>query len=303
MPRHEKRPLGRTIQLTSTHAAAGKTSLLYHLSAFSILAKNRGGNEATSVWLDTDGRFSALRLAQSYSRMLDPQCSKSDIDAQISDGLGHVHVFQPQSSAQLIATLKALPDYLLSRKQHHSQRRPLQLVILDSATAFHWADRAEAEVARLSNPGASVQPSTASQIVEQLKELERIFDCTIIFTTDASLQRRNRSQPESNARTIADSPVPPQNEHTFQDPWTNFATMTLNLHRVSVPQFAPSMTLEDCERDQPRRLEAVQQGRHRAQVVWADNERDDVKDEIRRLHGGDGFAFAVTEEGVDIELP
>ena len=196
MPRHEKRPLGRTIQLTSSHAASGKTSLLYHLSAFCILAKNRGGNEATTVWLDTDGRFSALRLAQSYSQLLDPQCSKSEIDAQISDGLGHVHVFQPQSSAQLIATLKALPDYLLSRDQHHSQRRPLQLVILDSATAFSWADRAEAEIARLSNPGAIAPPSTAFQIIEQLKELERIFDCTIIFTTDASLQRRNRSQPE-----------------------------------------------------------------------------------------------------------
>jgi hypothetical protein len=302
MPRHGSRPLGKTIQLTSSHAASGKTSLLYHLSAFSILAKNRGGNEATTVWLDTDGRFSALRLAQSYSQLLDPQCSKSEIDAQISDGLGHVHVFQPQSSAQLIATLKALPDYLLSRDQRHSQRRPLQLVILDSATAFSWADRAEAEIARLSNPGAIAPPSTASQVIEQLKELERIFDCTIIFTTDASLQRRNRSQPDSNVRTVADSPVPPRIDHLYQDPWTNFATMTLNLHRLSVPQFAPSMTVEDCERDQPRRLEAVRHGRHRAQVVWASNERDYVKDEISRLHGGDGFAFAITEQGVDIEM-
>lgn len=303
MSRHEKRSLGRTIQLTTSHAAAGKTSLLYHLAAFSILGRSYGGNEATTVWVDTDGRFSALRLAQSYSRMLNPQCSEAELDAQITDGLGHVHVFQPQSSAQLIATLKALPDYLLSRDKHHSRRRQLQLVILDSATAFYWADRAEAEIARLSNPGAIAAASTASQIIEQLKELQQIFDCTIIFTTEASLQRRPRSQPESNTRTVADSPVPPQNEHVYQDPWTNFATMTLNLHRLPVPQFASTMTIEECERDQPRRLAAVQQGRHRAQVVWAGSERDEVKDKIKKLRGGDGFAFVITEQGVDIETP
>jgi DNA-repair protein XRCC2 len=232
-----------------------------------------------------------------------PHMSKADLDAQVKDGLRHVHVFRPHSSAQLLATLESLPDYLLSREQHHSQQRPLGLVILDSATAFYWADRADAELARLSDPGATAPPSTAYQTTSQLKELEQNFSCMIIFTTDASLRRKNRSRPDSAARTIADSPLPPQNENVFQDPWTNFATVTLDLHRVSVPQYAPAMTIEECARDQPRRFEAVQWGRHRAQVIWAGTERDDIREDARKLKGNEGFGFRVTGQGVEIELP
>lgn len=225
------------------------------------------------------------------------------MDAQVKDGLSHVHVFQPQSSAQLLATFNSLPEYLLSRDRHHSQQRQLGLVILDSATAFYWADRADAEVARLSDPGATAPPSTAYQTISHLKELEQIFSCTIIFTTDASLRRKNRSQPDSDARTTADSPLPPQNENVFQDPWTNFATVTLDLHRVSVPQYTQEMTIEECARDQPRRLEAVQWGRHRAQVLWAGTERDCLREDVRKLQREEGFGFRVTGLGVEIELP
>jgi hypothetical protein len=300
----EKQP-AKTIQLTSANPAAGKTNLLYHLSSFSILCRSSGGNEATIVWLDTDGRFSSLRLAQLYARMLrshSPQSSKADLEVHVKDGLSHVHVFRPQSSSQLLATLKNLSNYLLSRDQRHSQQRPLGLVILDSATAFHWADRADAEVARLSDPRATTPPSTTSQAITHLKELEMIFNCTIIFTTDASLQRKNRPRPESIARTVADSPLPPPNEHAFQDPWTNFAALTLDVHRVAVPQFTPTMTIAECRRDQPRRIEAVQRGRHRAQAVWwSSNERDEVREEIRKSQGGEGFGFRITEQGVEIE--
>lgn len=304
--RHGKKPPARTIQLTSSYSAAGKTSLLYHLSAFSILAKCYGGNEATIVWLDTDGRFSSLRLAQLYARMLQTrsiQSNELDLDAQVRGGLSHVHVFRPQSSAQLIATLKTVPDYLLSRNKHHSQQRPLGLVVLDSVTTFYWADRADAEVTWLSNPGAAAPPSTTSQIIAQLTEIEQVFGCAVAFTTDASLQRRNRTRLDSAARTVVDSPVPTQNEQVFQDLWTNFANITLNVHRVPVPQFAPAMTIEECAKDQPRRIEAVQRGRHGTQVMWNGSESNEIKEEVRKLQYGKGFGFKVTVKGVEIESP
>lgn len=296
----------KAIQLTSAHSAGGKTNLLYYLSSFSVRSRSSGGNEAAIVWLDTDGRFSSLRLAEVHSRMVQthsPQTSKTDLDAQVKEGLSHIHVFRPQSSAQLLATLESLPDYLLSGGQHHFQQRPLGLVILDSATAFYWADRAGAEVARLSDPRTTAAPPKASQIITHLRELETMFSCTVIFTTDASLQRKNRSGPDSKARTVADSPLPPQNEHAFQDPWTMFATLTFDLHRIAVPQFAPAMTIDECTRDQPRRIEAVQRGRHRAQAMWSGNERDEIREDVRSLQGGECFGFRVTEQGVDIELP
>lgn len=258
------------------------------------------------VWLDTDGRFSSLRLAQVCARML--QChssysSKIDLDAQVKDGLSHVHVLRPQSSAQLIAMLKMLPDYLLSPDKHHSQQRPLGLVVLDSATAFYWTDRADAEVARLSDPGASAPPSTASQVMLHLKEIETTFECTVILTTDASLQRKTRTRLDPTIRTVAESPMPPQNEHTFQDLWTNFAAVTFDVHRVPVPQFAPAMTIEECTRDQPRRLDALQQGRYRAQFLWTGKESSDLKEDMRKLQNGEGFGFKITTQGVELETP
>jgi hypothetical protein len=299
--RHETKPKARIIQLTSSRSAAGKTSLLYHLSATSVLSGSHSGNEAAVVWLDTDGRFSALRFAQVASNLLPAGTDKEENDRIIKEALSHVHVFKPQSAAQLIETLKALPDHLLSCTLHHSRQRVLGLIVLDSATAFYWADRADAEIAHLSDPGAPLPMSMSSSMIGQLRELEKSFSCMVLFSTDATLQRKGRAKSDTNARTVADTPLPPQHDQVFRDPWKSFATLTLDVHRVPVPQFASAMMVEECARDQPRRIEAVKKGRHRAQVVWTGDESKEVREGIRSLKNGEGFTFRITDQGVDIE--
>jgi Rad51 len=299
--RHETRLKARIIQLTSSRSVTGKTNLLYHLSATSVLPGSHSGNEAAVVWFDTDGRFSALRLAQVASTLLPAGTGKEENDRIVKEALSHVHVFKPQSAAQLIETLKVLPDHLLSRTLHHSQQRALGLIVLDSATAFYWADRADAEIARLSDPGAPLPMSMSSSVIGQLRELEKSFSCTVLFSTDATLQRKSHTKSDTNIRTVADSPLPPQHDQVFQDPWKFFATLTLDVHRVPVPQFTPAMTVEECARDQPRRIEAVKRGRHRAQVVWTGDESNEVREGIRSLKNGEGFTFRITDIGVDLE--
>lgn len=298
--RHDTKPKPSIIQLTSSRSGVGKTILLYHLSAISVFPVSLNGNGGAVVWIDTDGRFSALRLAQAALHLL-PASTGNENDRIVQEALSHVHVFKPQSAAQLIETLKALPDYLLSRTQHYSQQRNLRSVILNSATAFYWADRADAEIARLSEPGASHSASMSSSVISQLRNIEKSFSCTVLFTTDATLQRRGRGRTDANERTVADSPLPPQNDQIVQDPWASFATLTLDVHRSQVPQFASALTIEECSRDQPRRIVAVKRGRHRAQVVWTGDESQEVRQGIRSLHNGEGFTFRITDHGVDLE--
>src|SRR4030095_12875097 len=89
-------------------------------------------------------------LLQSTS-LINEERGEEDLQlhSMLHECLRHVHVFRPQSSQALLATIQSLETYLLDGSDHISGLRPLRAIVLDSATAFYWQDRREAEILRI----------------------------------------------------------------------------------------------------------------------------------------------------------
>lgn len=107
----------------------------------------------------------------------------------------------------------------------------------------------------LQKQGPSTKPTPPSKtagIITHLTALQARFECAVIFTTVTG-HHTNITTPNKPTSVIDDTPVISQ--------WTLFATLTLQLERMHVPQFAPHMDLEQCLHDAEKRLEAVSKGR------------------------------------------
>ncbi|RVX75372.1 hypothetical protein B0A52_00725 [Exophiala mesophila] len=297
-----------TIELSSQQAASGKTQLLYFLASLVILPESFHGRESAVVWFDNDGRFSAARLAQILCRHLErtyPNLAESEVRSISQQALSHIHVFRPQSSAQLLSTLSDLASYLLDRTKHASIHRPLGMIVLDPATAFYWQDRFEADMAQLEASTSfqtgglplPKQPSKTANVITQLKALQARFGCTVMYTT---MMMHNTSSTTASKNSAA----PPLS------PWNTLAALTLQLRRVPVPQFAPQMSLEQCLHDADRRLEVVRRSRFSVSVaqhtVQSIRTGGDRHREGNIAGGGDGgnlpgFVMRISKDGVFVE--
>ncbi|EEP81242.1 predicted protein [Uncinocarpus reesii 1704] len=260
------------VEITSPSSADGKTSLLYYAAALAVLPAHLdlelslGGQGAAVIWLDTDGRFDVLRFKQvmlgiAEESIKTAHCGSGEaetpIDGAVSysvfeEALRHVHIFRPQSSAALLATLESLPEYIL-HTQHHSRWRRIHAVIVDSASAFYWQDWREAEISRI--PGAreeaeaQLQPSTATGhrahihrgIISCLHSLRKRFSCSILYATAGLYPARS-------------PPFKPYLPH----PWPIFPTVRFAVRRDPVRPFADGMTVDEAGVDASARQEIVQ---------------------------------------------
>ena len=300
------------IQITSTHSASGKTNLLYLFATLAVLPKIHDCKGETVVWFDTDGRFSPARLNQVLLNTLtikSPSLTSNEKATISLEALRHIHVFRPQSSSQLLSTFQQLPYYLLNLTSHSSNLRSLDLLVLDSATAFYWQDRFKAEIARYEALGNTNDTHDAhrnpalrtktTEIITSLKSLQKLFDCTIIFTT--SSHTKAGSTTATNI-TTSDGRQLPQ-EAPRISPWTSFATLSLTISSVKVPQFAAQMSLEECQRDLANRLAALLKGRFIVSVDWTNSETwpSGVGDAVSKLDGNGSLALRIINGGVMVE--
>ena len=302
------------IELTSPKSDFGKTHLLYYLTVLAILPTTYGGKESAVVWIDSDARFSVMRVREILLHFLGKQApflELSQMQSVVKDALQHLHVFRPQSSHQLIATLAILSGYLLDLKAHRSASRALKAIVLDSATAFYWQDRYAAELERLEAGPISARRVTPSstktaEAIKILKGLQKEFDCMVIFSTSpTSAPSSFLSRP--GAITATPRPqqqgAPTPQEPARTSPWTQYAVMTLLLARVPVPQFALHMSLEDCLRDREDRCVAVSKGRFIVTLDWSNSDTwgNEVRDALAKMEGKGSFAMNIVAEGVDID--
>ncbi|ODH46506.1 hypothetical protein GX48_07394 [Paracoccidioides brasiliensis] len=234
------------LEITSPHSADGKTHLLYYITAIAILPemyKNTPlpGRNGAAVFIDTEYRFDVVRLREVMRAIIrdvthparsgrgdgregyggyEDRDMDVDMDDMLHNALAHVHVFRPQSSAALLATVEGVEDYLLrgaERRCHVSHLRPLNVIVLDSASAFYWQDRREMEV--LGIPGVreererrarndergngngdgdekhtgtgtgtgtgqqQQQQNLPQKITRALQALQHTFSCPLIYTT------------------------------------------------------------------------------------------------------------------------
>ena len=313
-----KRSKPATIEITSRQSASGKTHLFYYLATLATLPREVGGKQSAVVWIDNDGRFSASRMLQVLRHHLlqstvdntseaEKSSSSSSSSTLILEALIHMHIFRPNSSSQILSILESLPSYLLDQTRHKSSPRPLGLLVIDSATAFYAQDRFDADMARLDAPlqgrdstgNYGAGPSKTAAIIAQLREVQARFGCVVLFSTNMMTTNINNSNVSPyqlvSQEPSANSRAPPGPSHPTMptiSPWTHFATLTLQLERVRIPQFAPQMSLEQCLHDAERRLEVVRRGRfvvsvlHRNAVGLRGKGKDVVKLVLRVVEDG-----------------
>ena len=335
-----KRP-SPVVEISSSLSASGKSQLLYYLIAVAILPRSFGessigGHEAAVVLIDADDRFDAGALrtvARGIAREAkgskgskglsdsdgnNPAQGPSDdeLEKVVSSALQHVHVFRPQSSSALLATLCALDAYLFNISCHHSASRPLQMIAIDSVTAFFWQDRLRDEVARTEDIG---RPRTEidqereqkqvfylsdlySQLVTELKRLQGRFGCTVVYTATASSGRPSINSSYSALGPYDRSPSrTPSLRSALPAPWGIFPTLRLVVHRDLVRSFPPATSAHDARKDAPMRQKVVRQGKFSAWVnSWGREEWPRrVADSVDALNGG-CFSFYVRETGMKI---
>lgn len=314
------------VEITSPSSGDGKTQLIYLIAAVSVLPASFkgvavGGRDSAVVILDLDGRFDVDRLfdvAKGFvERILRPGqaaeetaqpgledqrsvISDSSVASLITAALQHVHIYRPQSSSALLATLRQLDAYLFNTTKHSSATRRLGAILLDSMSAFYYQDRLRDELARTEEIGMSAGDIARArdgktsfhlsvlyrEICDELRRLQNVFDCAVLYTTWGINRVSGTAAPSFRPH------LPP--------PWPTFPCVRIVVSRDSVRPFAPNASIMGMERDAPIRQSVVQQGKFSAWVDhWgAENWAPSVIAALNRMDGRGGFAFWVRDDGV-----
>lgn len=294
------------MEITGATACSGKTQLLYHLISLSLLPAKYNdilisGKEHAVVLLDLSSMFSILRLydvmtnyISSVSSTMSLVLSNQEISFLISDALTHLHIFCPQSSSSLTATLVSLPSYLLAQPSSHlSTNRPLGILAINDLSSFLWQDRLHAEdessvstnvYAEKANNSPFIQHYRA--LVSLLRNIQHRFSCTIVATNWGL------------APVVSVAGHRALRSH-LPSVWNNFCTVKVVVERDRVKKFGPETSAEEAMKEGPLRWEAVDKSGFSGWVNWWESEswREEVREGVRGLDRGGSFSFHVTDEG------
>lgn len=300
-----------------------------------------GGQNAAVVVLDTDTRFSVLRVAQVMRGYIsqclqrqqqqqssttpsnhtvagnrysgpEPRVSETDTaiatETAIREALKHIHIYRPQSLRSLIATITALPIYLFDASAHHSSTRRVGVILLDSASAFVWSERAEDEMARVPGStfagdagigGAKAAASSSSRWAELaacLRTASTTLHCPVVYTA------WNLSSPHSTGAGVGggggagqfSASIRPQ----LPPPFGTLPTLRLVISRRHVRKFAPGMSGEEAIREAGDRQTVVERGVFDVEFNrWSGG--GDGGGGGRRV--GVGFVVKITEDGIVLD--
>ncbi|KAJ5651797.1 hypothetical protein N7507_009223 [Penicillium longicatenatum] len=336
-----KRPIP-TVEISSSLSGAGKSQLLYYMTARAVLPREYGnipigGQGSAVVFIDADDRFDVRRLqmiaqgiVQQAQKSIDPEKLEDEFSAKIPDdeleavlssALKHVHIFRPQSSSALLATLASLNTYLYDISRHQSASCPLHMIAIDSATAFIWQDKLRDSLARAEDVGRSREENDKlremknsfhsidlyAEIVTELKRLQALFGCTIVYTTTVTgFRPKNIKDDQTGPLGPYDTPVSqtPALQPALPAPWGEFPLLRLVVQRDAVRSFPPAMSAHDARNDAPMRQSAVRQGKFSAYVnAWRQEEWPRRVVDGLRPYGNGSFAFYVQNDGIEIPLP
>ena len=256
------------------------------------------------VLLDLSGRFSVLRLHDVMHHYISSigsttvEFPEHEISSLVSDSFTHLHIFRPQSSSSLLATLTTLPSFLLSSpSKHYSASRRLGLLAISDLSAFLWQDRlvADEETGLPVSNHAERASNTLflegyRNLIASLRHIQHLFSCTIVATN------WGLAPVTSVARHPALRPHLPSL-------WNNFCTIKVVVERDRVSKFGPGLSAEEAKREGLQRWQAVEKSGFSGWINWWGHERwrDEVREGIGVLKGGGGFSYNVTERGVAID--
>ncbi|KXT05207.1 hypothetical protein AC578_8371 [Pseudocercospora eumusae] len=296
------------IEITSQRPCSGKTSLMYQMVVTAVLPFHLGGRQAAIIFVDTDNHFSATRLAQQMRKTIVTQAKEDFVDEEssskvIEDSLKHVHVVRPQSLSALITTINDLPNYLFDPRKHKSFDRAIGFITLDSASAFYWQSRADAENAalqasfKMKDSATKVQQQSTgyNQLAASLKNTSRILSAPVIYTT------RDFNPPQKTSRGGHSSAFFMSESHSIRPslppPWPSLPTLRLIVRRAPIRSLPAEVTVEDAIQETEMRQKVVAQGKFECFVnEWGLDER--TLQNLREK--GNMFDFFVTSQGIKI---
>ena len=223
---------------------------------------------------------------------------EQDISSLVSDSLTHLHVFRPQSSPSLLATLASLPSFLLSQPStHFSSNRALGLLAINDLSAFLWQDRLDGDEETTLPASNHAEKANNTLFLDRyrtiiflLRDIQHLFSCTIMATNWGL----------APITSVAGHPALRPHLPSL---WNNFCTVKVVLERDRVSKFGPGMSAEEAKTERVQRWEAVEKSGFSGWINWwaSDGWREEVREGVRELKGGGIFQFKITENGVDID--
>lgn len=299
------------IEIAGAAPCSGKTQLLYLITAVCLLPKNDDSKQASNgkggavVWIDTDNRFDVLRLHTILRNLFQKYRSEfadltDDMDEYDPNNLAklclqHVHVFRPQSTPSLIETIKGLPDYLFSPTLHYSSALSLQTIVIGNLSSFLWQDRQDADAASTLDPTTpprahNVFFQRSRDLVEALRNVQLIFDCTVVAGNWAlSPIQFTLAGPSLRSH------VPPV--------WNSFWGLRLVVMRDRVMKFRHGMGVEEALTEAGARRKAVRENGFICWVNrWGSKDWESaVEESLRSVRdGGRKFEFRVSGTGIEM---
>ncbi|KAL8646647.1 MAG: hypothetical protein Q9210_006015 [Variospora velana] len=306
--RHHGRPV---LELIGATPCSGKTQLLYHLIGLSLLPSkyedvSLGGNGTVVILLDLGTRFSLLRLekvmvthVQSQFDKRSETFSRNSVESMVRTSLDHLHVFRPQTSLSLLATLSNMQNYLFNTACHVSANRRVGSIVLHNVDAFLWQDRledAEDQTHDTAAPqNAGLLPGRFRDLVAHVRRLQASLSCCVIATSSAL---------STTSYTRIDGQVVPVLRSHLPNSWRSFVTVRLIVQRDSVRKIPLGICAAEAAAEAGQRREAVEKSVFSARLDWSESDvwREETRSVIKAMDDVGDFLFRITTSGVDFDI-
>jgi len=148
-------------------AGIGKTQMCLMLSVIACMPKELGGGGGSTIYVDTESKFSSARLVEIATGHF-PQCYHSA--ESIKDLTNRIMVLTPRSSQELLERLRAMEAVIIERR--------VQLLIIDSIAALPRVEFDNTQIMR--------RQEMLGQQAARLKFLAESFCIPIVVTNQVT---------------------------------------------------------------------------------------------------------------------
>ncbi|KAL3871704.1 hypothetical protein ACJMK2_039687 [Sinanodonta woodiana] len=220
----------------------GKSETLLHFIVRCILPKSwksveLSGCDAHVIFIDTDYKFSILRLASLLERYIlnavgrarqnsdetDFQCPGSEeTENFIKECLKKLYIIRCTSSTQLIITLHSLENIICNNPN-------ISAVMIDSISAFYWIDRY--------NGGESfaMQEANMRLACEELSKLVNTYNITVFATKQELFKKKKDFERRDREKSTVIQELDFEHQEYMCKSWQKLVTGRLVYKYVEIP--------------------------------------------------------------------
>lgn len=187
-------PEGKEIYEIVGTEGTGKTEFLLNIVASIILPKSwrniqLHGSDASVIFIDTDYKFSIIRLAMIMEKKIIEKiekCSKNtvtpsadEMEGFITDCLKRLSLVHCNNSSHLLITLFSLETSV-------SNNPNISAIMIDSISVFYWLDKS------MGGESTSMQELRLRQISDYLSKLVNDYNLVLFATSAVLFQKKSK---------------------------------------------------------------------------------------------------------------